>query len=87
MQLDHLQVEVQTDYDDGALFGTADVPAGYSEVRYVVRVGTSATEEEVVAVLDEADRHSGYRDVFARSQRCVRTVEVTPAGAPASHGA
>src|SRR4029077_15505897 len=32
-----LEVEVQADYDDGALFGTTEnVPTGYLEVRYSV---------------------------------------------------
>ena len=40
--------------------------------REVVRIITPGV------VLDEADRHSPYLDVFSRAQRCVRTVQVKP---------
>jgi uncharacterized OsmC-like protein len=75
--IDALEVEVEADYDDGAVFGTADKPPGYSEVRYTVRVRSSAPEAEVLKVLDDSDRHSPYLDVFARAQKVVRRVEIT----------
>jgi uncharacterized OsmC-like protein len=72
-----LEVEVQADYDDGALFGTSDsVPPGYLEVRYTVMVDSEASEEVIQKMLDEADRHSPYLDVFARAQRCRREVNI-----------
>jgi uncharacterized OsmC-like protein len=70
-----LEVEVQADYDDGALFGVTDQPAGYSEVRWTVRFASGTPESDVLAVLDDADAHSPYLDVFRRAHRCVRTVE------------
>ncbi len=78
VKLDSIEVEVQADYDDGALYGTRDVPAGYSEIRCIVTVETSAPEADVMRVLDEADRHSPYLDIFQRAQRCVRTVRIGP---------
>jgi uncharacterized OsmC-like protein len=74
--IDSLEVEVQADSDDGVLFGTADGSAGYSEVRYCVRVCSSATEEELMKVFDEGDKHSPYLDIFSRNVRCVRQVEI-----------
>src|SRR5262245_32181371 len=39
VSVDVLEVEIQADYNDGALFGTTtDVPPGYLEVRYTVSV-------------------------------------------------
>jgi uncharacterized OsmC-like protein len=81
LRLDMVEVEVQADYDDGALFGTADGPAGYSEIRCLVRIRSDAPEVDLLRVLDEADRHSPYLDVFRRAQRCVRTVRITPSSA------
>lgn len=70
-----LEVEVQADYDDGALFGTSPgVPPGYLEVRYSVTVDSEASEEEILKVIEESDKHSPYLDVFSRAQKCVRTV-------------
>jgi uncharacterized OsmC-like protein len=72
-----IAVEVQADYDDGALFGTTEnVPPGYLEVRYTVSVDSDATEEEILRVLDESDLHSPYLDVFSRAQTCIRTVQI-----------
>src|SRR5258708_2521171 len=60
-----LEVDVQADYDDGALLGTAHVDPGYSEVRYIVTIESDAAEEEILKMLDEADHHSPYLDVFS----------------------
>jgi len=71
-----LEVEVQADYDDGGLFGTADVFPGYSEVRYSVTIESDALEQDVLKMLDEADQHSPYLDVFSRGQSCKRQVNI-----------
>ncbi len=70
-----LEVEIQADYNDGALFGTAPgVPPGYLAIRYSVTVDTEAPHERIMQMLDEADKHSPYLDVFRRSQTCRREV-------------
>lgn len=74
--IDKLEVEVQADYDDGGLFDTIDVPAGYLEVRYIVRIQSPASQEEIEKVLNMADKHSPYLDVFSRAQSCVRKIEI-----------
>jgi uncharacterized OsmC-like protein len=77
IQFSRLEVEVQADYDDGALFGTSPGTfPGYLDIRYTVTVDSEATEEEIIRVLDEADKHSPYLDVFSRGQRCKRMVEI-----------
>ena len=74
-----LEVEVQADYDDGALLGVSDSPPGYLEVRYAVTVESPAPEGDVLRVLDEGDAHSPYLDVFRRAQSCKRQVRVIAA--------
>ncbi len=72
-----LEVEKQADYDDGALFGSAsNVPPGYLEIRYTVTVDSPAPEEKIIQMLDEADRHSPYLDIFSRAQSCNRKVNI-----------
>jgi len=73
-----IEVEIQADYDDGALFGTApqDVPPGYLEIRYSVTIDSDAPEEDIIKMLDEADQHSPYLDVFSRGQNCRRQVNI-----------
>ncbi len=74
--LHDIRVTVEADFDSGALFGVSDVPAGYGEVRYEVSVSSPSSEEEVLRVLDEADRHSPYFDVFSRAQALVRRTHI-----------
>jgi uncharacterized OsmC-like protein len=72
-----IEVEIQADYDDGALFGTApNVPPGYLEIRYSVTVDSDAPTEAIMKMLDEADKHSPYLDVFRRGQSCRREVNI-----------
>jgi uncharacterized OsmC-like protein len=74
-----LEVEVHADYDDGALLGTADVYPGYTQVRYIVNIESDAPKEDVMRMLDEADEHSPYLDVFSRGQDCKREVHIASA--------
>src|SRR4030095_6655505 len=71
-----LEVEVEADYDDGALLGTSQVAPGYSEVRYTVSIESQATEEDILKMIEEADHNSHYLDVFSRPQKCKRTVNI-----------
>ena len=71
-----LEVEIEADFDEGGLFGTSDARPGYTEVRYTVHVVSNAPEEAVMRVLDEGDRLSPYRDVFANPAPLVRSVEI-----------
>ena len=77
IEVERLEVEVEADVDDGVIFGTSDGPAGYSEVRYRIRIHSSADEADIVRVIDEAERHSPYLDVFARPQQLVRQIDIT----------
>jgi uncharacterized OsmC-like protein len=77
--IDAIDVEIQADYDDGALFGVGDAPPGYVEVRYAVTVESPAPEQDVLRVLDEGDAHSPYLDVFRRAQPCRRRVRIVTA--------
>jgi uncharacterized OsmC-like protein len=71
-----LQVEVEADYDDGALFGTIDLYPGYLQVRYTVTIETDAPEKDILKLLDEADAHSPYLDIFSRAQECRREIKI-----------
>jgi uncharacterized OsmC-like protein len=74
----HLEVTVEADFDDGALFGTADntIPPGYLEVRYTVNVESDEPEEKIIQLIDEGDRYSPYLDIFSRAQKCVRKINI-----------
>jgi len=63
-----LEVEVEADYDDAAMFGLSDAPPGYLRVRYELVVESPATEEELQRVADAAAPRTPYLDVFGRAQ-------------------
>lgn len=80
-----VEVEVQTDFDDGALFGVADVPPGYLGVRYQVTIHSDAPESELERLAEAADSRSPYLDVFTRAQKAERTLRVVrPDSQPSS---
>jgi len=70
-------VEVQADFDVAAQYGVGEAPPGYTEVRYRVSIESPAPEEDVMAVVEEAEANSPYFDVFGRAQKLVRTVDIT----------
>ena len=75
---DAIEVEVQAPYDVRGELGVAeDVRPGYVEIRYVVTVTSASSEEDVLRVLDTADRRSSYRDIFANGMPLTREVRIT----------
>jgi uncharacterized OsmC-like protein len=72
-----VEVEVETDFDAGAQYGVGDSPPGFTEVRYSIRVESGASESDVAAVIEEAERCSPWLDVFSRGQTMRRNVTIT----------
>jgi len=63
-----LEVEVQADFDARGELGMGNgIPAGYSEVRYAISIESGAPRHELDRLLDLAERHSPYLDVFGRA--------------------
>jgi uncharacterized OsmC-like protein len=73
-----IEVEVEADYDIRGSYGLADLPPGYLEVRYRVRIESDAPEEAIRKVLDEADAHSPWFDIYKRPQNLRRIIEIMP---------
>jgi uncharacterized OsmC-like protein len=76
-----LEVEVQADYDTRGMYGVDGVGSDYRAVRYVVTVESDAPEAEVLRMLDKADTHCPYYNVFSRPQNLQRELRLI---APAS---
>jgi len=63
-----LEVEVEADFDARGELGVGHgIAPGYSEVRYVVSIDSPAPRHELDRLLDTAERHSPYLDVFGRA--------------------
>ena len=75
--LDAVDVEIQADYDvRGELAVSDDVRPGYLAMRYIVTVESSAPAEDIMRVLDTADRHSSWRDDIMHGVPLTREVRV-----------
>jgi hypothetical protein len=70
-------VEVHADADTRGLLGLDDVTPGYTDVRYIVSVTSPAPTEDILRVLDIAEAHSPYMDVFSRPHTLRRMVRIT----------
>ncbi len=75
-----LDVEIQADYDvRGELAVDDSVRPGYTAIRYVVRVTSPASEEDVRRVIDTADRYSSWRDDIANPVPLTRELHIAKA--------
>lgn len=74
--LTQVEVEVQADSDVRGMYGIDDAPAGYHEIRYTVSVTSAAAREDIMRVLDIAERHSPYFSVFTQPQNVKRDVRI-----------
>lgn len=64
VRIDELRVEVHADYDARGMYGVGDALADYVAIRPVVTIRSSAPDEEIRALLREADEHCVYLNVF-----------------------
>ena len=78
--LDAVDVDVEADYDSRGELGVSDeVPPGYLQVRYRIRISSSSPEADVPVVLVRSPTStSPYRDVFARAHDVRRELVITP---------
>ena len=74
--LSEVQVEVQTFSDARGIYAVGDVEAGPTELRYTVEIESDASEAEILGVLDQAEAHSPYFNVFSRPHDLQREVRV-----------
>lgn len=77
-----LEVEIHADYDVRGELGVEEtVRPGYSKMRYVVSVESDATEEDIMKLLNTAERYSSYLDDFANPVPLEREVKIVSAKA------
>jgi uncharacterized OsmC-like protein len=72
-----VEVELQADFDGRGQHDVPGIPAGYSEVRYLVRIESTAPEADIQRVVEAADRSSVVGDVFRRPNTLKRTLTIT----------
>lgn len=75
VRIDHLEIEIEADYDSRGMYGIANVTPGVLGWRYTVRVQSDAPKEDVLRMLDSADAHSPELSIRLSQQSLERTVE------------
>ena len=75
--IDALEVEVQADFDARGELGVGEnIPPGYQAVRYSISIDSPASEAAVTELLETAERHSPYVDVFTRARTMKRILHL-----------
>jgi len=75
--LDAVSVEVQGEGDARGYLGLDDdIPPGYTQIRVIVDVQSTAPEERVREIIRTAERYSPLGDVFRRANDVVVDVRV-----------
>ena len=74
--IESIEIDVESDFDARGMLAVDDRPPGFSELRYKVHIESPATEEEIMEVIDKADKHSPVLDDFRRSIPVSREVNL-----------
>ncbi len=75
--IEGVEIEMHADFDVRGQHAADGIPPGFSEIRYHVRIESSAPEADVRRVIDTADQASMVGDVFRRAHTLVRELTVT----------
>jgi uncharacterized OsmC-like protein len=79
--IESIEVEMEADFDVRGQHGVAGILPGFSEIRYHVRIESTAPEADVRRVVEQADAASMVGDVFCRAHTLVRHLAVVAPGA------
>lgn len=74
--IDAVEVDIEQDFDDCGLFAIGDVTAGCLQSRLAIRVQSSAPEESVRAMVDEALKHDPLLINFREAQKVSTSVTI-----------
>ena len=75
--IDRLEIDVESDFDASGMLYLNDDPPGFDALRYKVYIESPVSEEEIMQLIEEADRHSPVLDDFRRAIPVEREVTIT----------
>ncbi len=61
--IESIEVEVESDFDARGILGLADVPHGFTAVRYIVKVQSAAPEADIHKVIEAGDEMGAMLEV------------------------
>ena len=60
IDIEDLEVQIQADYDTRGMCGASETLPGYLGIKYLVRLSSLSPEEDIIKILDIADKYSSY---------------------------
>ncbi|MCC5940032.1 MAG: OsmC family protein [Balneolaceae bacterium] len=79
-----IEVDVEADVDARGAYGLDGIEPGYKALRYRVHIDSPAPEEEIMKVIEEADKHSPLLADFVNPVKVEREVNLVKS-APSAH--
>lgn len=73
--IDGVEVRVEADYDARGELGVGDGPSDYSEIRCITTIRSDAPPEDIERLIQTADHHSPYLQIFERPQKVVTSLQ------------
>ena len=70
-----LEVTVKVGYDARGMYGFDEVSPGYQSVHYHLRIESPAPKADILRLIDCAERHTSYLNVFLTPQPVSRSLE------------
>lgn len=74
--VDRIEVDVESDFDARGMLFVNDRPPGFDALRYKVYIESPASEEEIMQIIEEVDKHSPVLDDFRRAIPVERKVTI-----------
>ncbi len=74
--IDKIEVDVESDLDARGMLHIDDRPPGFKALRYKVYIESPASEDEIMRMIEETDKHSPVLDDFSRSIPVERKVTI-----------
>lgn len=74
--IENIEVEIESDFDARGALYIDDRNPGFEKIRYKVFIESPASEEEIMQVIEETDKHSPVLDDFKRSIPVEREVSI-----------
>lgn len=75
--IEHIEVEVETEFDARGAFGIGDVSPGLTALRYRIMIVSPAPDAKIQELIDKAEAHSPVLDDFRRSLSVDRELQIT----------
>jgi uncharacterized OsmC-like protein len=76
LDVDHISVDVDADYDDAVMFRCSDERAGYTELRYTINITSNEPQDVIHKLIDDAEKAGAYLDIFRNQVPCKRELNI-----------